>query len=172
MFVNHWRLLYLSKQCRLWRIAIADFIGLLYFSRFPSRLESHVLISHEYLSQSKLLLSPRDWAALCSRSLSKHQKKFCFVSKPVCMYCIKVRISCKGPLCPALYVYCYHKNKFMFFFKQQPVVVYILTWVLSTSQQSCHWLSRSLCKHFTIWIMTQIPSKTSMVMWYWAIWSI
>ena len=30
---------------------VADFIGLPYFSGFPSRHKSHVLISHDYLSQ-------------------------------------------------------------------------------------------------------------------------
>ena len=35
---------------------IADFIGLPYFSGFSSGLKSHVLISHDYLSQSILLL--------------------------------------------------------------------------------------------------------------------
>ena len=64
---------------------------------------------------------------MCSRSVSKHQKKFCFVSKPVCMYCIRS----EGSLSAALYVYCYLEINFMFF-KQQPVVVYILTSVLST----------------------------------------
>ena len=68
---------------------IADFIGLPYFFGFPSGRKSHVLISHDYLSQSKWLLLPRDRAAMCLRSVSKHQKKFCFVSKPVSIYCIR-----------------------------------------------------------------------------------
>ena len=53
-----------------------------------------------------------------------------------------------------MYVYCYLENQFMFF-KQQPVVAYILTSVLSTLQHRCHWLSRCWCKHFIIWRMTQ-----------------
>ena len=105
---------YLSNE--FWTyIPIANFIGLPYFSGFPSALKSHVLISHDYLSQSKLLLLTRDHAAMCSRSVSKHQKKFCFVSKPVCMYCIQVRISCKVPLSAAFYVYCYLDNQFYVF---------------------------------------------------------
>ena len=35
--------------------SIADFIGLPYFSRFSSGLKSHVLISHDFLSQSKFV---------------------------------------------------------------------------------------------------------------------
>ena len=67
---------------------IADFIGLLYFYGFPSGLKSHVLISHDFLSQSKFVLLPQDQAAICSRPASKHQKKYCFVSKQACIYCI------------------------------------------------------------------------------------
>ena len=37
---------------------IADFIGLPYFSGFPSGLKSHVLISHDFLSQSKFVPLP------------------------------------------------------------------------------------------------------------------
>ena len=66
-----------------------------------------------------------------------------------------MRISCKGPLSAALYVYCDLENYFFLFFKQHPVIVYILMSVLSTSQHGCHWLSRCLCKHFTIWRRTQ-----------------
>ena len=68
---------------------IADFLGLPYFSGFPSGLKSHVLISHDFLSQSKCVPLPRDRAAMCSRPASKHQKKFCFVSKQACKYCIR-----------------------------------------------------------------------------------
>ena len=39
---------------------IADFIGLPYFSGFPSGLKSHVLISHDFLSQSKFGPFSRD----------------------------------------------------------------------------------------------------------------
>ena len=38
------------------QLLIADFIGLPYFSRFPSGLKSHVLISHDFLSLSKFVL--------------------------------------------------------------------------------------------------------------------
>ena len=68
---------------------IADFIGLPYFSRFPSGLKSHVLISHDFLSQSKFVPLQRDRAAMCSRPASKHRNKFCFVSKQACIYCIR-----------------------------------------------------------------------------------
>ena len=68
---------------------IADFRGLPYFSRFPSGLKSHVLISHDFLSQSKFVPLPRDQAAMCSRPASKHQNKFCFVSTQACIYCIR-----------------------------------------------------------------------------------
>ena len=34
---------------------IADFIGLPYSFRFPLGLKSHVLISHDYLSQTKFV---------------------------------------------------------------------------------------------------------------------
>ena len=70
-------------------ITIADFIGLPYFSGFSSGLKSHVLISHDFLSQSKFVPLPRDRAAMCSRPASKHLKKFCFVSKQACIYCIQ-----------------------------------------------------------------------------------
>ena len=71
------------------QLNIADFIGLPYFSGFPSGLKSHVLISHDFLSQSKFGPLPRDREAMCSRPASKHQKKFCFVSKQACIYCIR-----------------------------------------------------------------------------------
>ena len=71
------------------RYSIADFIGLPYFSGFPSGLKSHVLLSHDFLSQPKFVPLPRDRAAMCSRPASKHQKKFCFVSKQACIYCIR-----------------------------------------------------------------------------------
>ena len=70
---------------------------------------------------------------MCSRSVSKHQKNFCLVSKQFVYIAYEVRISFKGPLSAALYVYCYLETNFMFF-KQQPMVVYILTSVLSMSQ--------------------------------------
>ena len=134
---------------------IADFKDLSYFSGFPSRLKSHIFISHDYLSQSKLLLLPRVLAAMCSRSVSKHQKKFCFVSKPNTKWGLVVR----GHLAPLYMFIVTSKTNFMFF-KQQPVVIYTLTSVLRTSQQWCHWLSWCLCKHFTIWRMNQNLVKT------------
>ena len=66
----------------------------------------------------------------------------------------EVKITCKGPLTPLSMLIVTSKIYFMFF-KQQPMVVYILTSVLSTSKHQCHWLSQWLCKHFTIWRMTQ-----------------
>ena len=68
---------------------IADFIGLQYFSGFPSGLKSHVLISHDFLSQSNFVPLPRDRAAMCSRPASKHQNKICSVSKQAGIYCIR-----------------------------------------------------------------------------------
>ena len=41
-------------------LAIADFIVLPYFSGFISGLKSHVLISHDFLSQSKFVPLPKD----------------------------------------------------------------------------------------------------------------
>ena len=70
-------------------LAIADFTGLPYFSRFLSGLKSHALIMHDYLSQSKFVKLPRGRTAMRSRPASKYQKKFCFVSKQACMYCIR-----------------------------------------------------------------------------------
>ena len=102
---------------------IADFIGLPYFSGFPSGLKSHVLISHDFLSQPKFVPLPRDRVAMCSRQASKHQKNFCFVSKHIVYIAYQVRISCKGPLGAALYVYCYLENQF-YVFQTAPVVVY------------------------------------------------
>ena len=61
----------------------------------------------------------------------------------------------KGPLRVALFVYCYLENQF-YVFQTAPVVVYrLMTSVFSRSQDRCYWLSRCLCKHFTIWRMTQ-----------------
>ena len=112
---------------------IADVIDLPYFSGFPSGLKSHVLISHDFLSQSKFVPLPRDQAAMCSRPASKNQKKYCFVNKQACI-AYEVRISCKGPLRAALYVYCYLVNQF-YVFQTAPVVVYrLMTSVSSTSQ--------------------------------------
>ena len=71
------------------KLSKADFIGLPYFSRSPSGLKSHVLISHDYLSQSKLVPLPWDRAVICLGPASKYQKKFCFVSKQACIYCIR-----------------------------------------------------------------------------------
>ena len=69
--------------------SIADFIGLPYFSGFPSRLKSHVLILHDFFSQPKFVPLPRDRVAMCSRPASKHQKKLRFVSKQASLYCIR-----------------------------------------------------------------------------------
>ena len=57
--------------------------------RISIGLKSHVLISHDFLSLSKFVPLPRDRAAMCSRPASKHQKKFCFVSKQTCLYYIR-----------------------------------------------------------------------------------
>ena len=69
---------------------IADFIGLQYFSGFPSGLKSHVLISHAFLSQSKFVPFPRDRAAMCSKPASKTPKEILFCKRTG----YKVRISC------------------------------------------------------------------------------
>ena len=53
---------------------IADLIGLPYFSGFPSGLKSHVLISRDFLSQSKFVPLARDRAAMCLRPSSKQQR--------------------------------------------------------------------------------------------------
>ena len=49
----------------------------------------------------------------------------------------EVRISCKGPLRAALYIFCYLKSKF-YVFQTAPMVVYRLRSVLSTSQHGCY----------------------------------
>ena len=72
-------LILLSYRC------IAGFIGFPYFSGFKSGLKLHVLISHDYLSQSKFVPLPRDRAAMCSRPASKYYRKFYFVSKQACL---------------------------------------------------------------------------------------
>ena len=70
---------------------------------------------------------------MCSRPVSKYQKKFCFVCTHACIYiAYEVRISCKGPLSAALYVFSYLKNQF-YVFQTAPMVVNRLTSVLSTS---------------------------------------
>ena len=79
----------LTEEGRKKRRRIADFIGLPYFSGFPSGLKSHVLISHDFLSQSKFVPLPADRDAMCSRPASKHQKKNCFVCKQAGIYCIR-----------------------------------------------------------------------------------
>ena len=53
---------------------ITDFIGLPYFSGFSSGLKSHVLLSHDYLSQSNFVLLPRDRAAMCARPASNNKR--------------------------------------------------------------------------------------------------
>ena len=53
---------------------IADFIGLPYFSRFSSGLKSHVLISHDFLSQSKFVPLPRDQQP-CARGQHQNSKR-------------------------------------------------------------------------------------------------
>ena len=50
---------------------------------------------------------------MCSRPASKYQKKYCFVSKEACIIAYEVRISCKGPLSFALYVFCYLESQFL-----------------------------------------------------------
>ena len=75
---------------------LADFIGLPYFSGFPLGLKSHVLISHDYLSQSKFASLPRDPAVMCSGPASIYPKKICFVSKQACKYCIGSEDKLKG----------------------------------------------------------------------------
>ena len=53
---------------------IADFIGLPYFSGCPSGLKSHVLISHDFLSQSKFVPLPRDQQP-CARGRHQNTKR-------------------------------------------------------------------------------------------------
>ena len=53
---------------------IADFIGLPYFSRFPLGLKSHVLISHDFLSQSKFVPLPLDQQP-CDRGQHQNTKR-------------------------------------------------------------------------------------------------
>ena len=60
---------------------------------------------------------------MCSRSVSKHQRKFCLVSNRFVYIAYQVRISCKGSLSAALYVYCYLENQ-LYVFQTAPVVVY------------------------------------------------
>ena len=76
--------------------------------------------------------------------------------KPTGLYIMHTKwgLVVRGHLAPLCMFIVASKTNFMFF-KHQVVVVYILTSVLSTSQQRCHWLSRCLCKHFSIWRMTQ-----------------
>ena len=47
---------------------------------------------------------------MCLRPASKYQREFSFVSKQACIIAYEVRISCKGPLSVALYVFCYLKK--------------------------------------------------------------
>ena len=70
-------------------LCIADFTGLPYFSGFLSGLKSHGLISHDYLSQSTLQPLQRRRVAMCLRPASKCKRKFCFVSKQACIYCMR-----------------------------------------------------------------------------------
>ena len=104
-----------------------------------------------FSANPKFVPLPRDRVAMCSRPASKHQNKFCFVSKQACIIAYEVRISCKGPLRAALYVYCYLENPFYVFFKQHP-------WLFTgwwSQYLARHSTGRCLCKHFTIWRMTQ-----------------
>ena len=101
----------------------------------------------------------RDKAFTFSRPASKYQKKLYFVSKHACIIAYEVRISCKGQLNFALHVFVTSKSSFMYF-KTPSLIVYLLTSVLCTSQHQCHWLSQCLCKHLTIWRMTQNLVKT------------
>ena len=94
---------------------MADFIRLPCFSGFPSGLKSHVLISHDFLSQSKFVPFTRDRAAMCSKPASIHQKKFCFVSKQACILHTKWGLVVRGhvePLCTFIIT---SKTNFMFF---------------------------------------------------------
>ena len=65
VFENKHRITFSGVCSRHFSNTIADFIGLTYISGFPLGLKSHVLISHDYLSPSKLLLLPREGAAMC-----------------------------------------------------------------------------------------------------------
>ena len=126
---------------------------------------SHVLISHDFLSQSKFVLLPWDRADMCLRPASKHlqntSRNSVLQANRLEYVAYEVMISCKGPLRATLYVYCYFENQF-YVFQTAPVVVYrLMKSVFSTSQHRCYWLSPCLCKHFTIWRMTQYIVKTS-----------
>ena len=117
---------------------IAYFIGLPYFSGFPSGLKSHGLISHAFLSQLKFVPLPRDRAAMCLRPASKQQKKSVLKADRLVYIAYEVRISCKRPLRATLYVYCYLENQF-YVFQTAPVVVYrLMTSVSSMSQHRCY----------------------------------
>ena len=56
---------------------------------------------------------PLGLSAVCDCGISlSYSLSTIFVSKPVCMYiAYEVRISCKGLLSVALFVYCYLENK-------------------------------------------------------------
>ena len=111
---------------------IADFIGLPFFSGFPSGLKSHVLISYAFLNQSRL-------SSHVLEASIKTPKEILFC-KQTGWYILhtKLRISCKRPLRAALYVYCYLENQF-YVFQTAPVVVYrLMTSVSSASQHRCY----------------------------------
>ena len=119
--------LYNIRLCQ----GVADFIGFQYFSRFPTGLKSHVFISHYYLSKSKFDPLPR-----VLKASIKTPKEILFCKQTGLHILRKVRISCKGPLSTALYVYCYIENQFHVF-QTAPMFFYILTSLLSTSQHRC-----------------------------------
>ena len=85
VFENKHHITFSGVCSRHFSNTIADFIGLTYISGFPLGLKSHVLISHDYLRKSKLLLLPRERAAMCYPSFSAFYegRSICNENSPV-----------------------------------------------------------------------------------------
>ena len=116
-----------------WGPAIADFIGLLYFSGFPSGLKAHVLISHDFLSQSKFVPLPRDQAAMCSRPASKHQNRRVYIAYEVRISCKPLQESC---LCANIWWICCEYSANCIVHSNCSLYIHFMSWIPSKQSWS------------------------------------
>ena len=144
----------------------ADFIRLPYFSGFPPGLKSHVLISHDYLIQSKKFsVTTRPSSHVLEASIKTPKENLFCMQTGVYILHMKWGLA---PLCMFIVT---SKTNFMFF-KQHP-------WLFTGWHQ--YWVCHST--GVTDWVgvyvnilpfekWLKISSKTPLVMWYPAIKSI
>ena len=114
----------------LYRISIGTQVTCTYITWLPRSIEITPVTTKQSRHVLKVRIKTQKNLFCKQTGLYILHKKWDFVVRdhlaPLCMFIVTSKIN------------------FMFF-KQQPVIVYILTSVLSTSQHRCHWLSWCLC---------------------------